>query len=153
MSAKIAGASMASVSSKFGSARTQSRTIQVLTWKLATPMKLLSFLSLPLIMMAAPALADNAELNAMLEENASAAAFARLCDDEPVSDQLKSNTMLMLALSGISAQNIQLGSGKFNDVMRREVRAKRAPNEINCSQKLQWAKERLTATQQSIRLR
>ena len=104
-------------------------------------------------MIAMPVLADNAALNAMLEENASAAAFARLCDDEPVSDQLKSSTMLMLALSGIDAQNVQLGSGKFNDVMRREVRAKRKSNEINCAEKLQWAKDRLAATQESIRSR
>ncbi len=116
-------------------------------------MKLLSVLNLSLCIIAAPALADNTALNTMVEENASAAAFARLCDDEPVSDQLKSSTMLLLALSGINTQNVQLGSGKFNDVMRREVRAKRAPNEINCTEKLQWAKDRLAATQESIRLR
>jgi hypothetical protein len=116
-------------------------------------MNFIRFLSLPVALLAADALADNATLNAMLEENASAAAYARLCDDEPVSDQLKSSTMLMLALSGIDAQSVQLGSGKFNDILRREVRAKRKPNELNCSVKLQWAKDRLAATQESIRLK
>ncbi|MFN0314078.1 MAG: hypothetical protein ACKVQA_03440 [Burkholderiales bacterium] len=116
-------------------------------------MNFIRLLSLPLAMLSAGALADNAALNAMLEENASAAAYARLCDDEPVSDQLKSSTMLMLALSGIDAQSVQLGSGKFNDIVRREVRAKRKPGELDCSVKLPWAKDRLAATQASVRLK
>ncbi|MSQ60828.1 MAG: hypothetical protein EXR36_14610 [Betaproteobacteria bacterium] len=116
-------------------------------------MKFIRLLSLPLVVLASDALADNAALNAMLEENASAAAYARLCDDEPMSDQLKSNTMLMLALSGIDAQSVQLGSGKFNDIMRRDIRAKRKPNELNCSERLRWARDLLAATQESIRLK
>jgi len=94
--------------------------------------------------------ADYPALNLLVEDNATAAAFARLCDDEPISEQLKSNTMMLLALSGLEAHNIQLGSGKFNDVMRQVIRAKRPANELNCAEKLKDARKRLNVTQQAL---
>lgn len=99
---------------------------------------------------AAQAWADNAELNIMLEDNAAAAAHARLCGDEPKSDLLKANTMLLLAFSGMEAQNIQLGSAKFNDILRQEIRAKRAPKSLNCEETLASADAKLQATREAL---
>lgn len=100
----------------------------------------------------APAgLADaNAELNKILEANASSAAFARICDEEPISEQLKSNTMLMLAVNGLEAQNVQLGSAKFNDVMRREIAGFRNMKNVDCAARVKEARERLAFTQSVI---
>jgi hypothetical protein len=89
----------------------------------------------------------NAELNKILEANASSAAFARICDEEPMSEQLKSATMMLLAVNGLEAQNIQLGSGKFNDVMRREVANFRSAKDLDCVARVKEARERLTYTQ------
>ncbi len=89
----------------------------------------------------------NAELNKMLEDNAASAAYARVCGEEPVSDQLKSNTMMLLTVTGLPAYNVQLGSAKFNDVMRRELAGVRSLKDVDCPGKVREARERLTATQ------
>ena len=89
----------------------------------------------------------NAELNRILEANASSAAFARICAEEPMSEQLKSTTMLLLAVNGIEAQNIQLGSAKFNDIMRREVANFRSARNVDCAARVKEARERLAFTQ------
>ncbi len=94
--------------------------------------------------------ADNTALNGMLEENAAAAAFARLCGDEPASDLLKANTMLLLAFSGLDPKVIQLGSAKFNDILRQQLRTRRTPDSINCSQKLADASDKITSTSAAI---
>ena len=93
----------------------------------------------------------NAELNRMLEENASSAAYARICDEEPMSEQLKANTMMLLAVTGMEAHNVQLGSGKFNDVMRAEIANLRKAKSVDCPAKVREARERLAATQSIIR--
>ena len=93
----------------------------------------------------------NAELNRILEENASSAAYARICDEEPISEQLKANTMMLLAVTGMEAHNVQLGSGKFNDIMRGEFANLRKAKTVDCPAKLREARERLAATQGIIR--
>ena len=93
----------------------------------------------------------NADLNRLLEENASSAAYARVCDEEPISEQLKANTMMLLAVTGMEAHNVQLGSGKFNDVMRAEIAKLRTAKSVDCAAKVQQARERLAATQNIIR--
>lgn len=92
----------------------------------------------------------DAELNRILEENAHSAAYARVCDEEPVSEQLKANTMMLLAVSGMEAHNVQLGSGKFNDIMRAALGQLRRAKDIDCRGKVQEARERLAATQTMI---
>jgi hypothetical protein len=99
--------------------------------------------------LATPASADSAtELNRMLEENAAASAYARACNDEPIADQLKSSTMMLLAVSGVEPKNVQLGSAKFNDVVRQELA--RIDGRSNCSEGVQIARERLAFTQRAI---
>ena len=93
----------------------------------------------------------NADLNRLLEENASSAAYARVCDEEPISEQLKANTMMLLAVTGMEAHNVQLGSGKFNDVMRAEIAKLRTAKNIDCPTRVREARERLTTTQNIIR--
>ena len=101
---------------------------------------------------AAPRAADmNTELNRILEENASSAAYARACDEEPMSEQLKANTMMLLAVTGMEPHNVQLGSAKFNDVMRREIASMRGSKKVDCSARVQEARDRLAATQAIIR--
>lgn len=103
------------------------------------------------LLIASSALADvNAELNKILEDNGAAAAYAKICDDEPVADQLKSTTMMLLAVNGLDAQAIQLGSAKFNDVMRREIASFRSAKNIDCAAKVKDARQRLTFTQGGI---
>jgi len=92
----------------------------------------------------------NTELDRLLEENASSAAYARVCDEEPMAEQLKANTMMLLAVTGMEAHNIQLGSGKFNDVMRKEIAHLSKASPVDCAAKVQEARERLTATQSII---
>jgi hypothetical protein len=102
---------------------------------------------------AAPAYAGdvNTELNRLLEENAASAAYARVCNEEPISEQLKANTMMLLAATGMEAHNVQLGSGKFNDVMRAEIAKLHNAKSVDCPTKVQEARERLAATQNIIR--
>ncbi|HEY7759818.1 MAG TPA: hypothetical protein VIA64_10435 [Burkholderiales bacterium] len=96
---------------------------------------------------AGAALAEgNAELNRILEANASAAAFARICDEEPMSEQLKSSTMMLLAVNGLGPQIVQLGSAKFNDVMRREIAGFRTAKDVDCPARVKEARERLSFT-------
>jgi hypothetical protein len=92
----------------------------------------------------------NEELNKILEQNGAAAAYAKICDDEPTSDQLKSTTMMLLAVNGLEAQAIQLGSAKFNDVMRREIASFRSMKNVDCEAKVKEARQRLTFTQAGI---
>jgi hypothetical protein len=93
----------------------------------------------------------NAELNRILEENASSAAYARACDEEPMSEQLKANTMMLLAVTGMEPHNVQLGSAKFNDVMRREIASLGGSKKVDCPARVQEARDRLAATQGIIR--
>jgi len=93
----------------------------------------------------------NTKLSRLVEENASSAAYARICDEEPMSEQLKANTMMLLAVTGMQAHNVQLGSGKFNDVMRAEIANLRKAKGVDCPAKVQEARERLAATQAIIR--
>lgn len=92
----------------------------------------------------------NAALNKMLEDNAAASAYARMCDEEPMAEELKANTMMLLAVSGIEPKNIQLGSAKFSQVMRREFDATKGPASVNCPAKVAEAKARLAETLQII---
>ncbi|HZR02234.1 MAG TPA: hypothetical protein VFA81_03565 [Burkholderiales bacterium] len=113
---------------------------------------LLTLLAVATSFAASSALADtNAPLNEMLELNASAAAYAKMCDDEPVADQLKSSTMMLLATNGVAADNVQLGSAKFNDVMRRELGRYKGAKNPDCSGKVKEARERLSLTQEILR--
>ena len=99
------------------------------------------------LLLTGPALAEgHAELNRILEANASAAAFARICDEEPMSEQLKSSTMMLLAVNGLEPQVVQLGSAKFNDVMRREIAGLRSVKDVDCPARVQEARERLSST-------
>ncbi len=93
----------------------------------------------------------NVQINALLEANASSAAFARICEEEPVAEQLKTTTMLLLTVTGYPSHTVQMGSAKFNDVMRREVANFRTRNEVDCADKVRQARERLTSTQDIIR--
>ena len=103
------------------------------------------------LLVAPVAAADaNEELNKILEQNGAAAAYAKICDDEPTSDQLKSTTMMLLAVNGLEAHAIQLGSAKFNDVMRREIANFRSMKNIDCEAKVKEARQRLTFTQAGI---
>ncbi|MCC7549119.1 MAG: hypothetical protein IT532_15265 [Burkholderiales bacterium] len=95
--------------------------------------------------------AKNAHANALLEANASSAAFARICEDEPTSEQLKSTTMMLLVVAGYPAHTIQMGSAKFNDVMRREVAQLRSLSDVDCDTHVSQARERLASTQAIIR--
>lgn len=107
--------------------------------------------ALPALAGAAEADAEkNAQVNAMLEANASSAAFARMCDDEPTSEQLKSSTMMLLVVAGYPAHTVQMGSAKFNDVMRREIAAVQSLKDVDCETRTSEARARLAGTQQII---
>lgn len=93
----------------------------------------------------------NAQLNELLEQNAAAAAYAKMCDEEPIAEQLKSSTMLVLTTNDMASENIQLGSAKFNDVMRREIGQFKGSKRPDCPTKTQEARERLTFTQDILR--
>lgn len=108
-------------------------------------------LILCLALLSTNAVADNTELNEMLEQNAASAGHGRLCNEDPLSEQLKSSTMLVLALSGIPAENVQLGSAKFSDVMRREMRDRRKDKEFQCARHIRVAEERLAHAQRQAR--
>jgi hypothetical protein len=86
-----------------------------------------------------------AELNRILEENAAASAYARVCTEEPIADQLKSSTMMLLAVNGLDLKVVQLGSAKFNDVVRQELA--RAKGRTDCTARMKDARERLSFTQ------
>ena len=90
-----------------------------------------------------------AELNQFFEDNAVSAAYARMCDEEPVAEELKANTMMLLAVSGIEPRNIQLGSAKWGQILRREYATANAKN-VNCPERVSEAKARLSETQHII---
>lgn len=92
----------------------------------------------------------NQALNRILEENATSAAYARMCDEEPMSEQLKSNTMMLLAVNGLPPHNVQLGSARFNDIMRREFSAVKSAKQVDCPARVREARERLAFTQGAI---
>ena len=58
--------------------------------------------------------------------------------------------MMLLAVTGMEAHNVQLGSGKFNDVVRAELGRLRSAKNVDCPAKVQEARERLAATQSII---
>jgi hypothetical protein len=106
-------------------------------------------LAVLLLTAAAVAHADaTAELNRILEENAVASTYARVCNEEPIADQLKSSTMLLLAVNGVDSKTVQLGSAKFNDVVRQEMA--RVKGRTDCPQRMRVARERLAFTQGTI---
>ena len=92
----------------------------------------------------------NHELNKYLEDNAVASAYALMCEEETVSDQLKANTMVLLAVNGLPPHNVQLGSAKYNEIMRREVDATKNFKTLDCSTKIANAKSRLAETLQIL---
>ena len=92
----------------------------------------------------------NHELNKYLEDNAVASAYALMCEEETVSDQLKANTMVLLVVNGLPPHNVQLGSVKYNEIMRREVAATTNFKSLDCSTKIADAKARLAQTQQIL---
>ena len=102
------------------------------------------------LLVTAAAIAAHAQdlqgLAKMLDANASASAYARMCDEEPLADQLKADTMMLLAVSGLPPHNVQLGSAKFNEVMRREYAATKSPKDVDCPVRIREARERLTET-------
>lgn len=89
---------------------------------------------------------QNIALNKMLEDNAAASAYARMCDEEPMAEEIKANTMMLLAVSGIAPKNVQLGSAKFSQIMRREFDATKGAASVNCPAKVAEAKARLAET-------
>jgi hypothetical protein len=90
------------------------------------------------------------ELNKFFEANAVSAAYAQICDQEPISEALKSSTMMLLAVSGIQPRNIQLGSAKWGEIMRREFTATKNTSAVNCPERVSEAKARLDETQHII---
>lgn len=94
-------------------------------------------------LMSGSALADTNDLNDMLERNAASAGHGRLCNEDPLSEQLKSATMLVLALSGVPSENVQLGSAKFSDLMRKEMQERRKDRDFQCKAHIPVAEERL----------
>ena len=92
----------------------------------------------------------NHELNKYMEGNAVASAYALMCEEETVSDQLKANTMVLLAVNGLPPHNVQLGSAKYNEIMRREVAATKNFKALDCPAKIADAKSRLAETLQIL---
>lgn len=116
-----------------------------------TPLRSITLAS-ALLTLTVTARADlNSQLNELLEQNAAAAAYAKMCDEEPVAEQLKSATMLVLTTNDLAAENIQLGSAKFNDVMRREIGQFKGSKRPDCTLKTREARERLSFTQDILR--
>jgi hypothetical protein len=102
-------------------------------------------------LLAAGAHADaGPELARLLEANAVASAYARMCDEEPMAEQLKVNTMILLAVNGLPAHNVQLGSAKFNEIMKREFAATKTAAEVHCTTRIAQARERLEQTQKIL---
>lgn len=90
------------------------------------------------------------ELNRFFEANAVSAAFAQICDEEPISEALKSSTMMLLAVSGLKSHNVQLGSAKWGEVMRRQFAVTKNTSSVNCPGRVAEAKARLGETQHII---
>jgi hypothetical protein len=110
-----------------------------------------AFLFVSLLGIACAARADaNGELNKILEDNAVSAAYARMCDEEPMAEELKANTMMLLAVNGIQPHNVQLGSAKWREIMRREFAGTKNAESVNCASRISEAKARLGETQKII---
>jgi len=92
----------------------------------------------------------NAELNQMLEDNAVAAAYARMCDEEPMAEELKANTMMLLAVSGLEPHNVQLGSAKFSQLVGQTFAATKNLKSVDCLARVTDARSRLAQTQHII---
>jgi hypothetical protein len=92
---------------------------------------------------------QNEELNKFLEDNAVSAAYARMCDEEPIAEELKANTMMLLAVHGVPPHNVQLGSAKWSDIVRHRFAATNARS-VNCPARVAEAKTRLSETQRII---
>ena len=99
---------------------------------------------------AAHAEAD-AELARMLERNATSSAYAHMCDEEPIAEQLKANTMMLLAVNGLPVHNVQLGSAKYSQIIRREFNATKRLSDVDCPARVAQAKEHLSETLNIIR--
>ena len=113
-------------------------------------MKKLAFALAALSSAAFPAYADeHQELNKFLEDNAASAAYARMCDEEPIAEELKANTMMLLAVHGVPPHNVQLGSAKWSDIIRHKFAATNIKS-VNCSARVAEAKTRLGETQRII---
>ena len=114
-------------------------------------MKKLAFALAALVSAAFPAHADqNEELNKFLEDNAVSAAYARMCDEEPMAEELKANTMMLLAVHGIEPHNVQLGSAKWSEIVRREFASTKNAKNVNCQSRVYEARARLIETQKII---
>jgi len=110
-----------------------------------------AFLFVSLLGITCAARADpNGELNKILEDNAVSAAYARMCDEEPMAEELKANTMMLLAVNGIQPHNVQLGSAKWREIMRREFAGTKNAESVNCPSRISEAKARLGETQKII---
>jgi len=110
-----------------------------------------TFLFVSLLGVVCAARADtNGDLNKILEDNAVSAAYARMCDEEPMAEELKANTMMLLAVNGIQPHNVQLGSAKWREIMRREFAGTRNAGSVNCPSRISEAKARLDETQKII---
>jgi hypothetical protein len=114
-------------------------------------MNIAAFAFAGLLTAAPAAYADqNEELNQFLEDNAVAAAYARMCDEEPVAEELKANTMMLLAVQGVAPHNVQLGSAKWGEIVRRQFAATNNAKSIDCPARVSEAKARLSETQKII---
>lgn len=93
---------------------------------------------------------ENHELNQFFEANAVSAAYARMCDEEPIAEQLKANTMMLLVVHGMPAHNVQLGSAKWSEIIRHQFNSTRRTQDIDCTARVAEAKGRLAQTQSII---
>jgi hypothetical protein len=95
------------------------------------PMTVRTTVAAAALAIATTAQADmNADLNRILEDNASSAAYARVCDEEPMSEQLGQHDDAA-GRDWMEPHNAQLGSAKFNDVMRRRS-SPRGSKKVDC---------------------
>jgi hypothetical protein len=93
---------------------------------------------------------EHEKLNKFLEDNAVSAAYARMCDEEPMAEELKANTMMLLAVHGIEPHNVQLGSAKWSEILRHQYAITKGAGSVNCPARIAQAKARLDETQRMI---
>ena len=67
-----------------------------------------------------------------------------------MAEELKANTMMLLAVNGIQPHNVQLGSAKWREIMRREFAGIKNTESLNCASRISEAKARLGETQKII---
>jgi hypothetical protein len=75
---------------------------------------------------------EHEKLNKFLEDNAVSAAYARMCDEEPMAEELKANTMMLLAVHGIEPHDVQLGSAKWSEILRKQYAMTKGARSVNC---------------------